>query len=89
MFASGPLKGQPKKVGQTASGTRARPGTLAADTRIFPFGSILFIPGYGYGRVEDRGEKIKGYCIDLYFPAHKQALQWGRKSLRVTVWPPE
>jgi 3D (Asp-Asp-Asp) domain-containing protein len=79
--------GKRKAVGVTASGTRARPGTIAADTRVFPFGTVLYVPGYGYGRVEDRGSSMVGNKIDLFFPSHRQALEWGRKRVRALVWP--
>lgn len=88
VIASGPQKGQPKQVGVTASGTRVRPGTIAADTSVFPFGTIMYVPGYGYGQVEDRGGAIKGYKIDLYFRTHRQALEWGRQRKQVKVWFP-
>lgn len=87
-FSSGPNKGERKVVGQTASGTMARPGTLAADTDIFPFGTIIHIPGYGYGRVEDRGGDIKGYHLDLFYRTHERALEHGRYKERVRVWFP-
>lgn len=88
VYASGPLKGEPKVIGQTASGTMARPGTIAADTTIFPFGTIMFIPGYGYGRVEDRGSDIKGYHIDLFYRTHSAAQAHGRYKERIKVWFP-
>ncbi len=88
VVAKGPSKGKPKKVGVTASGTKARPGTIAADTSVYPFGTVMYIPGYGYGRVEDRGGAIKGEHIDLFFKKHKQALAWGRQEKRVKVWTP-
>jgi len=72
----------------TASGTRARHGTIAADTRRFPFGTIMQIPGYGYGRVEDCGSAIKGAKIDLFFKHHSDAIEWGRQRKRVKVWLP-
>lgn len=88
VVASGPNRGQPKKVGITASGTRARPGTIAADTSYYPFGTVMYVPGYGYGRVEDRGGAIKGPDkIDVFFRRRSKALQWGRQRLRVRVWP--
>lgn len=88
VVASGPNKGQPKKVGITASGTRARPGAIAADTDHYPFGTIMYVPGYGYGRVEDRGGAVKGPDkIDVFFRSRRKALQWGRQRLRVRVWP--
>lgn len=65
-------------------------GTIAADTAYYPFGTRMYVPGYGWGVVEDRGGAIKGPArIDLYFDSHSQALQWGRKVLNVTVeYPP-
>jgi 3D (Asp-Asp-Asp) domain-containing protein len=86
VYASGPLKGKGKRVGETASGSMARKGTIAADTSVYPFGTVMFIEGYGYGRVEDRGGAIKGARIDLFFNSHQQALEWGRQQQLVKVW---
>lgn len=90
VYSYGPDKGKHKEVGITASGSRAKRGTVAADTRYYPFGTILHIPGYGYGRVEDRGGDIKGaHRLDLWFPTEREAFKWGRrKNVRVTVWRP-
>lgn len=88
VYAYGSQKGKRKKVGITASGTRAKHGTVAADTRYYPFGTVVYVPGYGYGRVEDRGGAIKGpNRLDLWFASEREALRWGqRKGVRVTVW---
>jgi 3D (Asp-Asp-Asp) domain-containing protein len=87
VFSSGPLEGKPKKVGITASGTRAKPGTVAADTRHYPFGTVLYILGYGYAKVEDRGGAIQGPArLDLFFKSHQDALNWGRRRVPVQVW---
>ncbi|MCL1888285.1 MAG: 3D domain-containing protein [Kiritimatiellaeota bacterium] len=86
VYASGPNKGKPKAVGLTASGAKARRGTVAADASV-PFGTVVRIPEYGYGRVEDRGGAIKGNKLDLWFPSHKKALEWGSRTLTVTIWP--
>ena len=88
VFASGPNKGKPKKVGITATGTKAGWGTIAADTRYYPFGTIMYVPGYGWGRVEDVGGAIKDHHIDLFFPTHKEALEWGRQQKTIKVWKP-
>jgi len=88
VYASGPLKGQRKQVGVTACGTKTRQGTIAADTSVYPFGTVMYVPGYGYGRVEDRGGGIKGEHIDLFFKSHRDALEWGRPLKRVLVWFP-
>lgn len=89
VHSSGKAKGRSKKIGITASGTRARHGTIAADTSLFPFGTIIEIPGYGYGRVEDRGGAIKQKRLDLWFRRHSDALHWGKQQVRVKVWIPK
>ena len=87
VYASGPNKGKPKKVGICADGSRAKHGTIAADTRYFPFGTRIYIPGYGMGTVRDRGGAIKGARkLDLFFESHQDALKWGRKKLKVIVY---
>jgi len=84
----GKMKGKPKKVGITASGKRAKHGTIAADPRIFPFGTRLFVPGYGTGTVEDVGGAIKGRHIDAWFPSHEEARRWGTRKLIVEELTP-
>ena len=61
---------------------------VAADTRVLPFNTKLIIPGYASDKpvqVIDRGGAIKGNHIDLFFPTHDQARQWGVKWVQVTV----
>ena len=89
VYASGSMKGKAKQVGITSSGTRARHGTIAADVASYPYGTIMYITGYGYGRVEDIGGDIKGHRIDLFFESHNDALKWGRRNLPVQIWPAE
>ncbi len=61
-------------------------GTIAADTSYYPFGTRIYVPGYGWGTVEDRGSAIKGPArIDLFFSSHQKALQWGRKRVDVII----
>ncbi|HBO87663.1 MAG: 3D domain-containing protein [Pontiellaceae bacterium] len=88
VYAYGPNKGKPKEVGITSSGTRAVRGTIAADTRLFPYGTIIQVPGYGWGRVEDIGGAIKGHHIDLFFDSHQEAIEWGRQKKQVLIWKP-
>ena len=62
---------------------------LVAADRSIPFGTILTIPGYNGGRpvpVLDRGGAIKGNKLDLLYPTHEIALQWGVQRKDVTVW---
>ena len=87
VVAGGSAKGKHKKIGVTAAGTKAKPGTIAADTSVYGFGTVMYVPGYGYGRVEDRGSAIKDQKIDVFFKKHKDALRWGRQTQKVTIWP--
>lgn len=62
---------------------------VAADTRLLPFGSMVSVPGYANGDVVpvlDRGGAIKGHRLDVLFPTHEIARQWGRRKLQVIVW---
>lgn len=53
--------------GRTYSGTLVRHGTLAVDPSVIPLGTSIYIPGYGVGRAEDIGGRIRGEMIDLGF----------------------
>jgi 3D (Asp-Asp-Asp) domain-containing protein len=80
----------PKAQGITASGKRVDYNHgmfVAADTNVLPFGTKLLIPGYSGAPVEviDRGGAIKGNKLDVFFPTHQQALEWGRRFVMVTV----
>ena len=61
-------------------------GTIAADTKYYRFGTRMYVPGYGWGVVEDRGSAIKGADrLDLYMETHSKALSWGRRKLSVQI----
>ena len=80
----------PRAQGITASG---RPvtyngGRFVAADKAISFNTKLVIPGYGDGQavpVLDRGGAIKGDKLDVYFPTHAEARQWGRRFIPVTV----
>ena len=73
--------------GITYSGVKVKRdlfSTIAADLNIFPIGTILYIPGYGYGVVADKGGAIKGNHLDLYYETVQDVYEnWGRKTLQV------
>lgn len=61
----------------TASMAEAREGvTVAADTSVHPFGTVLLIDGNEY-TVQDRGGKVKGKHVDIYFDSHEEAMAFG------------
>lgn len=86
--STGKRPGHPQ-YGITYSGVKVRRGqvsTVAADTKLFPIGTLLYIPGYGYGVVADTGSAIKGHRLDLYFETIKDVYkQWGKRTVDVHV----
>ncbi|OEH93990.1 3D domain-containing protein [Bacillus solimangrovi] len=86
--STGKTEGHPT-YGITYSGIRVKRdlySTIAADLNVFPLGTVLFIPGYGYGVVADIGGAIKGHDIDLYYETVKDVYEkWGKKKVKVYV----
>lgn len=63
----------------TASGATAQANkTVAVDTNVIPYGTILLIDGQEY-TAQDTGSKIKGQVIDIYFDNHVEAENYGCK----------
>lgn len=79
----------PDAAGITASGKDVsyNDGRFVAADRKLPFGTKLVIPGYSEAAVEviDRGGAIKGDKLDVFFPTHDAALEWGRQMVAVTI----
>lgn len=66
--------------------TRDLYSTIAADLSIYPLGTIMYIPDYGYGVVADKGSAIRGQKIDLYFPTVEDVYaQWGKKEVEIYI----
>ncbi|MDQ0270861.1 3D domain-containing protein [Cytobacillus purgationiresistens] len=77
------------EFGITYSGVKVKRdlySTVAADLNVFPIGTILFIPDYGYGVVADKGGAIKGDKLDLYYETVDDVYNlWGKKTLEVFI----
>jgi 3D (Asp-Asp-Asp) domain-containing protein len=86
--STGKNPGHPE-YGITFSGVKVRKdtfSTIAADPKVFPIGTVLYIPGYGYGVVADTGSAIKGNKIDLYFETKDAVYRdWGKRKVKVNV----
>lgn len=62
---------------------------VAADPRMLPMGTMLSIDGYDGGDIVpvlDIGGAIKGNRLDVLFPTHEQAMEWGVREIDVVVY---
>jgi len=80
--------------GITKSGTVARSGVVAVDPEVIPLGSVVQIesayPGItGYYLAEDTGSAVKGKIVDIWMSDYDAAIQFGRRPVKVKVYPKE
>lgn len=68
-------------AGITATGTQVTAGrTIAVDPRVIPYGTKVYIEGYGWRMAEDCGGAVKGSHIDIAVETHSQATSMGTKT---------
>lgn len=58
---------------------------IAVDPNVIPLGSVVHVEGYGFAIAGDTGSAIKGKKIDVFVPTNKAALNWGVKTVKVTI----
>lgn len=75
-----PYYGQPSYIGLPL-----QRGIVAVDPKVIPMGTRLYVEGYGEAIAADQGNAIKGNRIDLFFDTHQQGLDWGIKTVKVTI----
>ncbi|WP_087972718.1 3D domain-containing protein [Oceanobacillus rekensis] len=77
------------EYGITFSGVKVKRdlySTIAADLDVYPIGTILYIPDYGYGVVADKGSAITGNKVDLFYNTVDDVYsEWGKKEVEVYV----
>jgi 3D (Asp-Asp-Asp) domain-containing protein len=72
--------------GRTAMGHGVRRGLIAADPRVLPLGSRVYINAgqwSGTYLVSDTGGAIKGKRIDIWVPSCGEARRFGRRSVQI------
>ena len=80
-----------KNYGITASGMQAQYGVVAVDPSVIPLGTKLYIESvdgswaYGYCVAGDTGGGISGNRVDLFFNSRAEALQFGRRQVKVYI----
>jgi 3D (Asp-Asp-Asp) domain-containing protein len=76
-------------TGKTATGIdlNANPNIklIAVDPSVIPLGKRVYVEGYGYAITGDTGGAIHGNRIDIYMASEKDALNWGVRTINVTV----
>lgn len=67
-------------------GHAVRRGLIAADPRVLPLGSRVYVdagPWSGNYLVSDTGGAIKGKKIDIWVPGCSEARRFGRRSVQI------
>ena len=74
--------------GRTASGGSVRRGIVAADPRVLPLGTRIYMnagPYSGTYVVADTGGAVKGRILDVWMPSTAEAIRFGRRKVTVSV----
>ena len=72
--------------GLTATGTQITVGkTIAVDPKVIPYGTSVYIEGYGWRVAEDCGGSVDGKHIDVAVTDHPTAMSMGVKHKDVWV----
>ena len=74
--------------GRTRSGVRTQEGTMAADPRVLPLGTVVQVNAGKYSgvyTVHDTGGAIKGNRVDVWLPTNREALRFGRRPIKLVV----
>lgn len=58
---------------------------ISVDPNVIPLGTKVYVEGYGHAIAGDTGSAIKGNKIDVYLPTEEEALNWGRRTVNVTI----
>ncbi|MFJ8246763.1 3D domain-containing protein [Peribacillus asahii] len=59
---------------------------IAVDPKVIPLGTKVHVEGYGQAVAADKGGAIKGNKIDVFIASKQKALNWGVKTVKVTVY---
>ncbi len=75
-------------TGISRSGTEIKPGHVAADPKVIPLGSMIYVDSPlmgGFYQVLDTGDLIKGKIIDIFIPSYERCKEFGRRAVKVQV----
>ena len=75
-------------TGISKSGTPIAPGHVAADPKVIPLGSMIYVDSplmSGIYQVRDTGALVKGNIIDIFIPSYDSCIKFGRRVVKVQV----
>ncbi len=75
-------------TGISKSGTPIAPGHVAADPKVIPLGSMIYVDSPlmgGIYQVLDTGRLVKGNIIDIFIPSYESCKEFGRRMVKVQV----
>ena len=84
-YYPGPEDTWPYASGYTSTHLKAGYGVAAVDPKFIRLKTPLYVEGYGYAIAGDVGGAIKGNRIDLCFDTYEEAVQFGRKNVKVYI----
>ncbi|TQR16527.1 LysM peptidoglycan-binding and 3D domain-containing protein [Psychrobacillus soli] len=58
---------------------------ISVDPSVIPLGSKVWVEGYGEAIAGDTGGSIKGNKIDIFIPSKEEAINWGKKTVKVKI----
>lgn len=74
-------------VTSTGIDLKANPNqkVISVDPSIIPLGKHVWVEGYGEAIAGDTGGSIKGNKIDIYMPSKEDAINWGKKTVKIKI----
>ncbi len=83
----------PQDGTMTSTGRRAKPGYVAVNPKIIPYGTKMYIVSadgkynYGYAIAADTGGACRQgrILVDLFFPSASQCRQFGRRGVKIYI----
>lgn len=72
-------------TGVTSIGLIPKHGIIAVDPQVIPYGTRVYIPGYGFAVAGDCGGAIIGDRIDLFMDSYYDAISFGRRNVEMYI----
>ena len=71
--------------GVTSIGIVPYRGIIAVDPSVVPYGTRVYVPGYGLAMAGDTGGAIVGNRIDCFMESYSEAIQFGRRHIKMYI----